>query len=245
MGASKASISHLLPSSSLRNSNNLNSKAKPIQVKVPISKTPLQPNTNRRLILFSLPLIPTTFLLFTPPPSPSNSNANTAQKPTSLNYSALATFEPVSPEEREASATISRRVSEAVELLDKGRELQAQGDFNQALQYFTQVVEKYKDFAFSDYARVGRALALYEVGDRDEAIAEMEDVSISLKGYPEVHAALAAALYVDKHALLLAENQFTIATLLDPHYTDLSYVKETKHWPPSLVSSLQHFISLS
>nr|CAD1817221.1 unnamed protein product [Ananas comosus var. bracteatus] len=26
-----------------------------------------------------------------------------------------------------------------------------------------------------------------------------------------------------------------IATLLDPHYTDLSYVKETKHWPPSLV----------
>jgi hypothetical protein len=46
------------------------------------------------------------------------------------------------------------------------------------------VVENYKDFAFSDYARVGRALALYEVGDRQEAIAEMEDVSISLKGYP-------------------------------------------------------------
>lgn len=48
------------------------------------------------------------------------------------------------------------------------------------------MVEKYKDFAFSDYARVGRALALYEVGDRDEAIAEMEDVSISLKGYPGI-----------------------------------------------------------
>lgn len=47
-----------------------------------------------------------------------------------------------------------------------------------------QVVKDYKDLAFSDYARVGRALALYEVGDREEAIAEMEDVSISLKGYP-------------------------------------------------------------
>ncbi|KAB2005733.1 hypothetical protein ES319_D11G291400v1 [Gossypium barbadense] len=35
-----------------------------------------------------------------------------------------------------------------------------------------------------DYARVGRALALYEVGDKEEAFAEMEDVSISLKGYP-------------------------------------------------------------
>ncbi|KAJ6737311.1 hypothetical protein OIU85_019382 [Salix viminalis] len=107
------------------------------------------------------------------------------------------------------------------------------------------MVENYKDFAFSDYGRVGRALSLYEIGNREEAIAEMEDVSISLKGYPEIHAALAAALYADKHALLLAENQFSIATLLDPHYTDLSYVKETKHWPPSLVSSLQQFITLS
>ena len=155
MGASKASISHLLPSSSLRNSNNLNSKVKPIQVKVPISKTPLQPNTNRRLFLFSLPLIPTTFLLFTPPPSPSNSNAHTAQKPGSLNYSALATFEPVSPKEREASATISRRVSEAVELLDKGRELQAQGDFNQALQYFTQVIFRPSPYLLSLFSFLG------------------------------------------------------------------------------------------
>ncbi|TYH87748.1 hypothetical protein ES332_D01G140400v1 [Gossypium tomentosum] len=47
-----------------------------------------------------------------------------------------------------------------------------------------EVVENYKDFAFLDYARVGRALALYEVGDKEEAFAEMEDVSISLKGYP-------------------------------------------------------------
>jgi hypothetical protein len=43
-----------------------------------------------------------------------------------------------------------------------------------------------------------------------------------LLGYlTEIHAALAAALYADKHA------------------------KETKHWPPSFVSSLQQFITLS
>lgn len=140
---------------------------------------------------------------------------------------------------------VTRRVDEAVELLERGRQLQALGDFSQALQFFTQVIDSYKDLALSDYARVGRALALYEVGNRDESIAEMEDVSISLKGYPEVHAALAAALYVDKHAPLLAENQFTLATLLDPRYTDLSYVRETKHWPPSLVASLKNFITLS
>ncbi|PNY15040.1 tetratricopeptide repeat protein [Trifolium pratense] len=186
---------------------------------------------NRRLFLFSLPL--STFL-FLPLPAFSEGDSVISTE-----------YDPVTRSERDASALISQRISLGIELLEKGRDLQAQGDFNGALQYFSQVIESYKDLAFSEYARVGRALALYEVGDREEAIAEMEDVSISLKGYPEVHAALAAALYADKHAALLAENQFTIATLLDPHFTDLSYVRDTKHWPPSLISSLQHFITLS
>ena len=34
---------------------------------------------------------------------------------------------------------MSQRVSEAVELLEKGRQLQAQGDFNAALSYFSKV----------------------------------------------------------------------------------------------------------
>ncbi|PIA28538.1 hypothetical protein AQUCO_06900066v1 [Aquilegia coerulea] len=188
-------------------------------------------SSKRRLFLLSIP-VSTTLLLFPIINLP----------PFSI---ALPEFDPVTPEEKDASASVSRRVLKAIELLDKGREFQALGDFTRALDYFSQVVSDYKDFAFSDYARVGRALALYEVGNREEAIAEMEDVSISLKGYPEVHAALAAALYVDKNAPLLAENQFAIATLLDPHYTDLTYVREIKHWPPSLVSSLRNFITLS
>lgn len=186
-------------------------------------------SSRRSLLLLSLPL--STLLL--------------APKSYAAGADEELTFDPVTSAERNASNTLSIRVTEAVRLLDLARELQAKGEFGQALDYFTQVIEGYKDFAFTDYARVGRALVLYEIGDREQSIAEMEDVSISLKGYPEVHAALAAALYVDKHALLLAENQFTIATLLDPHYTDLTYVKDTKHWPPSLVSSLQHFITLS
>ncbi|PRQ49405.1 putative tetratricopeptide-like helical domain-containing protein [Rosa chinensis] len=225
MGACKAPIPNLLLTSSSSSSSSSTQKTL-----IPISRTPL---LTRRLVLLSLPLA--NFLL------PSNSSAVDAIESTS----AVTTFNPISDAERDASAAISRRISEALDLLERGRDFQARGDFDQALLSFTQVIEKYKEFAFSDYARVGRALTLYEVGNRDDAIAEMEDVSMSLKGYPEVHAALAAALYVDKHAPLLAENQFTIATLLDPHYTDLSYVKDTKHWPPSLVSSLQHFITLS
>ncbi|KAJ0097219.1 hypothetical protein Patl1_27964 [Pistacia atlantica] len=218
MGAFQAPISHL---------QLLLSNPHKILKNNPKIPSLLTTTTTRRLLLLSLPLSSTLLL----PPN----------QPTSF----AATFDPLSQSEKDASGAVSLRLSEALDLLEKGRELQALGDFNQALHYFTLVVKNYKDFAFSEYARVGRALALYEVGDREEAIAEMEDVSISLKGYPEVHAALAAALYVDKHAPLLAENQFTIATLLDPHYTDLSYVKDTKHWPPSLISSLQHFITLS
>lgn len=220
MGVCKAPIFHLL----LPTPPN----PKTLQILNPISKTPLL-LPKRRLLLSLLVLLP--------------SNSSSILQPSSC--AALASFDPVISAERDASAEVTRRITQAIELYEKGRELQAHGDFTGALDYFTQVVKDYKDFAFSDYARVGRALALYEVGDREEAIVEMEDISISLKGYPEVHAALAAALYVDKHKPLLAENQFTIATLLDPQYTDLSYVRETKHWPPSLVSSLQHFITLS
>ncbi|KAK1361552.1 Tetratricopeptide helical [Heracleum sosnowskyi] len=227
MGAFAAPISHLLPSSILNPKTPSSSSKKPCQT--PHISSPSSLNIQRRkLVLLSVPVISlTSFFQY-------NSRS-----------SAAPVYDPVSPAERDASLSLSQRVSEAVSLLDKGRDLQAKGDFVQALQCFSQVVKDYKDFALSDYARVGRAIALYEVGDKEEAIAEMEDVSISLKGYPEVHAALAAALYSDKHAPLLAENQFTIATLLDPHYTELSYVRETKHWPPSLVSSLQHFITLS
>lgn len=90
----------------------------------------------------------------------------------------------VTEAERAASAAVSRRVGEAVGLLELGRELQARGEFPEALASFTRVVREYADLALSEYARVGRALVLYEIGDRDESIAEMEDVSIALKGYP-------------------------------------------------------------
>ena len=90
----------------------------------------------------------------------------------------------VTEADRAASAAVSRRVGEAVGLLELGRELQARGEFPEALASFTRVVAEYADLALSEYARVGRALVLYEIGDRDQSIAEMEDVSIALKGYP-------------------------------------------------------------
>jgi hypothetical protein len=48
-------------------------------------------------------------------------------------------FDPVTDMERQASADVSRRVAKAVELLDTAKDLQAKGDFPQALLFFTQV----------------------------------------------------------------------------------------------------------
>lgn len=48
-------------------------------------------------------------------------------------------FDPVTDREREASAVVSRRVSDAIRLLDLARDLQAKGDYSQALDYFTLV----------------------------------------------------------------------------------------------------------
>ncbi|BBN07912.1 hypothetical protein MPTK1_4g07230 [Marchantia polymorpha subsp. ruderalis] len=150
----------------------------------------------------------------------------------------------VSNQDMQDSEAFRARVTAAIDLLEKGQSAQARGEFCKALDFYEEVKQTAGDLALAEYARVGHAVTLYEVGDRSEAITEMEDVSIALRGYPEIHAALAAALYVDKHAAMPAEKQFNIATLLDPRYTNLKWVQENKHWPPSLLNSLKLFISL-
>jgi hypothetical protein len=84
---------------------------------------------NRRLLLFSLPL--STFL-FLPLPAFSEGDSVISTE-----------YDPVTRSERDASALISQRISLGIELLEKGRDLQAQGDFNGALQYFSQVISAF------------------------------------------------------------------------------------------------------
>lgn len=83
--------------------------------------------SNRRLFLFSIPL---SSFIFLPFPAFCEGDSVISQE-----------YDPVTRSERDASALISQRVSRGVELLEKGRELQALGDFNGALQYFSQVTQ--------------------------------------------------------------------------------------------------------
>lgn len=64
------------------------------------------------------------------------------------------------------------------------------------------IIKENGDLALAEYARVGRAITLYEVGDKEEAFVEMEDASLSLKGYPGepdsicVHACIGALINI-------------------------------------------------
>lgn len=123
MGACRVTISHLLPPTTLKPKTG-DSKLQKGNPKTLKTSKPAPSSVNRRLLLLSLPSYAAIL-------------ANTSQ---SNSCFALTTYDPISPVEKDASLSISQRIAEAIRLLDRGRELQAEGDFNGALGYFTQVL---------------------------------------------------------------------------------------------------------
>ena len=82
------------------------------------------------------------------------------------------------------------------------------------------------------------------MGKVNDALLQLEDEEVALRGSAEVHAALAAIFY-DLGKPLQAEQQWTVATEFDKRYIDLDWVQRERHWPPKLLASLQKFLSLS
>ena len=56
----------------------------------------------------------------------------------------------------------------------------------QALVSYTSIVRKYPDLALAERARVKRALLLFETGQVQQSIVELEDEEIALRGNAEV-----------------------------------------------------------
>lgn len=73
----------------------------------------------------------------------------------------------------------------------------------------------------------------------------LQDLEVSLRGYAEVHAALAAILYVERPALLeVAEQQWEIGQEFNKSFADPQWVADTKGWPPRLMAALDRFLKL-
>ncbi len=84
-----------------------------------------------------------------------------------------------------------------------------------------------------------------QVGQPSQALLELEDEEVSMKGQAEVHAALAAVLYAERPAQRLrAEQQWDAAQAFDTRYSDTDWVRQAKHWPPRMVQALDSFLKL-
>jgi hypothetical protein len=84
-----------------------------------------------------------------------------------------------------------------------------------------------------------------QVGRTSDAIIQLEDEEVALRGYAEVHAALAAVLYCERPLQReRAEGEWAIATSFDGRYNDLGFVSGEKGWPPRMVAALQRFMTL-
>lgn len=87
---------------------------------------------------------------------------------------------------------------------------------------------------------------LRQTGNTSRSILELEDEEVALRGYAEVHAALAAVLYAERPGQRLrAEQQWDVATEFDTRYNNVQWVATAKHWPPSMLKALQRFLELS
>lgn len=86
---------------------------------------------------------------------------------------------------------------------------------------------------------------LYQAGNFSEAILELQDLEASLRGFAEVHAALASIIYSERPAeIAYAEQQFDLASEFDGHYLDIDWVAREKHWPPAMLRALDKFVNL-
>lgn len=83
-------------------------------------------------------------------------------------------------------------------------------------------------------------------GDTSQALVELNELELDIRGNPETHAALAAVLYAERPAQRWrAEQQWDIALEFDGRYSDPAWVRESKKWPPRLMDALEKFLVLS
>jgi tetratricopeptide (TPR) repeat protein len=113
-------------------------------------------------------------------------------------------------------------------------------DWSAALKDYQQASQLENNYAF---ARANYALALYQTGDTQKSTRLMRNLVRKYPQFADMRAALAAALWeLGKRGE--AESYWAAVLGLDARYKDLTWVKETRRWPPAMVSALDKFLSL-
>jgi len=115
------------------------------------------------------------------------------------------------------------------------------GDWQTALADFQQATAIAPDFAF---AQANTALTLYELGETQKAITTMRKLVRKYPMFADMRAALTAVLWAEGQQGE-AESNWVATVGVDGRYQNLTWVKDIRRWPPSMVKALDQFLSLS
>lgn len=128
-----------------------------------------------------------------------------------------------------------------VALNNRGNAKAGQQKWQDALEDYQQAANTAHNFPI---ARGNASLMIYQIGDRSESIRNMRNIVRKYPMYPDIRAALAAALWIEGQQGE-AESNWVAAVGLDNRYQDLDWIKNIRRWPPTMVDAIEKFLSLS
>lgn len=114
------------------------------------------------------------------------------------------------------------------------------GHWEAALQDYETAANLAPNFSF---ARANAALTLYQLDKKEESIRSLRNLVRKYPMFPDVRAALTAALWA-KGEQGEAESNWVAAVGIDSRYQDLNWVKNIRRWPPKMIAALDKFLNL-
>ena len=112
-------------------------------------------------------------------------------------------------------------------------------DFASAVKYYDKASRLAPKFAF---ALANKAVSLYQIGEEDVAIREMESLLRKYPDFADMRAALASALWI-KGNQAAAEEAFQRVD--DIRYKSVDWLKNERRWPPKLIQGIADYISIN
>ena len=114
------------------------------------------------------------------------------------------------------------------------------GNWRSAVEYYHKATELAPNFAF---AGANESLALYQLGEKEQASTKMYNLVRKYPMFPDMRAALTAILWAEGKQGE-AESNWVATIGMDNRYKDLEWVKTVRRWPPKMIVALENFLQL-
>ncbi|CAD7700079.1 unnamed protein product [Ostreobium quekettii] len=119
-----------------------------------------------------------------------------------------------------------------------GNAYAGKGQWDEAERYYGRAVALAPEFAF---AAANRACALYQLGRVDDSLRLMRNLLRRYPTFPDMRAALTVALWRNGEEGEAEEEWLRVD---DPRYRDVAWLKESRRWPPDLITGMEAFLEL-